>query len=144
MARTKVGEQRECVACGPQDLSKFSWCGPNRVGRHYLRHKCDPCRVKQAYRRRNPAYRAEKYTCICDPYGMFKRGSTFNFGEMKGALDAGYMPPGSEWEDRLKGRRWKVVGNELWYSLQELIEEPPEDVACEPQRLVEMEERNDA
>lgn len=129
---------RECVVCGTKDLDKFSWCGPNRVGKYYLRHRCDPCRVKQAYKRRNPAYRAEKYYCEKEPWGIYKKGSTFNFGDMKRSLDAGYMPPGSVWVDRIKGRRWKVVGNELWYSLQELIAEPSEDVKCESQRLVEL------
>jgi hypothetical protein len=122
--------------CGEEKpIEKFYWSVPSSTGKRWRRKQCGECQAERArQRKKNRRFTAQNYRCMDDPWEFYRPGIVMSKGDMIQTLKIGYMPPNSIWKHNQRGTRWRVVGNEEWWQIQELIGDRTA-VECEKQRL---------
>ena len=118
-------ETRVCKECGAEkSLEK----GFRSVGRGYKLKTCKACEVRDAY-----------YECVSDPSLLYVPGCKIKGVEFKEYLGDGYVPPASVWRSTRNSIKYRVVGNEHYHDICDVVREPNNEYlewVKEKQRLV--------
>lgn len=74
------------------------------------------------------------YRCISDPYNEYIGYEMIEY-DFHRLLKEGSLPPGSVWKESETKIKFKVAGNEKYYSYAVVLDEVPRNIRREPQRL---------
>ncbi len=125
--------KRTCKACKKEkELIKenFRARKTERGKKLYYSRSCLACenerqRIAQSVQRKTRALGKFKdgYTCIEEPEVTGYLLSHFARRMFENMLNDGTLPPGTMWQNERTGRKYKVVGNEVYHKFPERFED---------------------
>ncbi len=122
---------RKCKTCGKTKplTQKYFYRGTRKRtnGQRYFARACIKCRLKKtSYRVQNTKYSAYKrgdYKCVWEPEMTGFKDRLFHYRMFLTMLDEGTLPPGTVWQNQRTGRKYRVVGNEVYHKFPENFED---------------------
>ena len=123
--------KRTCKTCGKEKplthKNFYAGEGGSQRRKRYYARECIPCRRKKAgYQKQNTKYSPYKrgdYRCIEEPEVTGYKGRLFHYRMFLMMLDEGTLPPGTIWQNQRTGRKYRIVGNEVYHEFPENFED---------------------
>ena len=121
--------KRVCRICGEKKPLTHKYYDKGRSGndKRYFARQCKVCRGNKAgYLMQNAKYSPFKrgdYTCVWEPQVTGYKGRLFHYRMFLTMLDDGLLPPGTIWQNERTGRKYRVVGNEVYHMFPDRFED---------------------
>lgn len=123
-------EVRKCKTCGdpkPLNHKHYDHSKGGHYGKKYWARECKDCRRKKAgymvQNTRHSPFKRGDYRCVEEPEMTGFKGRLFHYRMFLNMLDDGTLPPGTIWQNERTGRKYKVVGNEVYHKFPERFED---------------------